>query len=174
MNDLKEVLNSYLYFGVIFAIFLVILAFFILFVSGKKKRKSYYLFGLLLDFDNKQIFALSLIVINFLLLVYTLLFKIKLSISFILVSLFLILLAYAVLKNAKYMLINGIINLVNLGYIYLANLVNTLRIEKTAGSYVLQILINILGVFFYLFTSLKFFRNIQGKEYRNEKSAWFN
>ena len=171
MSELKEVLNSYLYFGVVFAVFLVILAFVFLFANVKKKRKSFYLFGLLLDFNNRQIFALSLIIINFLLLAYTLLFKIKISISFILVSSFLILLAFALLKSAKYLLINGTINLINLGYIYLANLVNTLRLEKTAGSYILQILINILGVFFYLFTSLKFFRNIQRKEYSHEKSA---
>ncbi|MBR4230579.1 MAG: hypothetical protein IKR74_00245 [Bacilli bacterium] len=171
MNELREVLNSYLYFGVVFAVFLVFLAYVLLFVSGKKKRKSYYLFGLLLDFSNGQVLALSLIIINFLLLVYTLLFKIKLSISFALVSLLLILIAFAVIKSAKYLLINGTINLVNLGYIYLANLVNTLRLENTAGSYILQIMINVLGVLFYLFTSLKFFRNIQGKEYQNEKNS---
>ena len=170
MSELREVLNSYLYFGVVFAIFLVALAYLILFVSGKKKRKSFYLFGLLLDFNNKQIFALSLIIINFLLLVYTLIFKIKLSISFSLISLLLILISFAVLKKAGYLLINGTINVVNLGYIYLANLVNSLRLENTTGSYILQIMINVLGLLFYLFTSLKFFRNIQGKEYQNEKN----
>ena len=137
MNELREVLNSYLYFGVVFAVFLVALAFITVFVSGKKKRKSFYLFGLLLDFNNKQIFALSLIIINFLLLVYTLIFKIKLSISFSLISLLLILISFAVLKKAGYLLINGTINVVNLGYIYLANLVNSLRLENTTGSYIL-------------------------------------
>ena len=170
MNELREVLNSYLYFGVVFAVFLVALAFITVFVSGKKKRKSFYLFGLLLDFNNKQIFALSLIIINFLLLVYTLIFKIKLSISFSLISLLLILISFAVLKKAGYLLINGTINVVNLGYIYLANLVNSLRLENTTGSYILEIMINVLGLLFYLFTSLKFFRNIQGKEYQNEKN----
>lgn len=171
MKELKEVLNSYLYFGVVFAIFLVFLAYVILFVMGKQKRKSFYLFGLLLDFSNQQIFALSFIIINFLLLSYTLLFKIDLSVSFALVSTFLILMSYAIIKQWKYVLINGIINLVNVGYIYLANLINTLRLEKTTGSYILQILINILGILFYLFTSLKFFRNIQRKEYQNEKNT---
>ena len=172
MSELREVLNSYLYFGVVFAIFLVALAYLILFVSGKKKRKSYYLFGLLLDFNNRQILALSLIIINFLLLVYTLLFKIKLSLSFTLVSLFLILMSYAVLKKFQYVLLNGGINLINIGLIYLANLINTLRLENTGiWYYILQVLINAFGVTFYLFTSLKFFRNIQEKEYHSEKSA---
>lgn len=172
MSELKEVLNSYLYFGVVFAIFLVFLAYVILFISGKKKRKSYYLFGLLIDFDNKQILALSLIIINYLLLAYTLLFKVKLSVSFTLISLLLILISFAVIKRYPYVFINGIINLVNVGLIYLANLINTLRLENTGVSYyILQILINAFGVLFFTFTSIKFFRNIQGKEYHHEKSA---
>ena len=165
MNNLREVLNSYLYFGIVFAIFLVALAYVTLFVSRKRKRKSFYLFGLLLDFNNKQVLALSFLIINYLLLVYTLLFKIKLSLSFGLVSSFLVLSSFAVLKNAKYVLFNGGINLINIGLIYLANLINTLRLENTgAPYYILQVLINAFGFLFYSFTSLKFFRNIQGKD----------
>lgn len=172
MSELKEVLSSYLYFGVIFAIFLVILAYLILFVSSKKKRKSYYLFGLLIGFDNKQILALTLIIINYLLLVYTLLFKVKLSLSFGLVSLFLILLSFVFLKKYLFVLVNGGINLVNIGLIYLANQINTLRLDNPDQLYyLLQIAINVFGILFYTFTSLKFFRNIQEKEYHSEKSA---
>ncbi len=172
MSELKEVLNSYLYFGVVFAIFLVFLAYVILFISGKKKRKSYYLFGLLIDFNNEQILALSLIIINYLLLVYTLLFKVRLSAAFTLISLLSILVAFAIINRFSYVLINGVINLVNVGMIYLANLINTLRLENAGSSYyILQILINAFGVLFFTFTSIKFFRNIQGKEYQREKNS---
>ena len=171
MNNLREVLSSYLYFLVVFAVFLVFLVFFILFTGKKRKMKSFYLFGLLLDFNNKQVLALTFIIINYLLLVYTLLFKVPLSLAFGLISSLLILLSFGILKKAKYLLINGGINVINIGLIYLANLVNTLRTDNASTLYyILQILINAFGVLFYTFTSLKFFRNIQSKEFINEEN----
>jgi len=164
MNNLKEILNDYLYFAIIFAIFLVILVTMLLVMSKKGSKKSIYLSGLFMNYKNNEVFALSLILINFLLLVYTLIFKITLTTGYILISLFIIMLAYLILKNAKYLLINGVINGVNVALLYLANLVNTLRIENGNGVYLaLQIAMNVFGILFYIFTTFKFIRNIRGK-----------
>lgn len=164
MNNLKEILSDYLYFAIVFAVFLVILVFALLIMSKKGSRKSIYLSGLFMNYKNSEVFALSLILINFLLLVYTLVFKVKLTIGYILVSLFIIMLAYLILKGFKYVLINGAINGVNLGLLYLANLVDTLRVENVGGVYLaLQIAMNVFGILFYIFTTFKFIRNIRGK-----------
>lgn len=164
MNNLKEILNNYLYFAIIFAIFLVILVIVLLVMSKKGTKKSIYLSGLFMNYSNVQVFALSLILINFLLLVYTLIFKLELTKGYILISLFMIMLAFGILKNAKNLLINGLINGVNLGLLYLANLVNVLRIEQGNSMYlVLQIAMNIFGILFYIFTTCKFIKNIRGK-----------
>ena len=164
MSSLKEILHNYLYLGIIFAIFLIFLVIFVLLTSKKKGKKNIYLTGLLIDMDNKQIFALALILINFLLLIYTLIFKINLTTSLILVSIFIILLAFIINNKAKYMLINGTINLVNISIIYLANLVNTLRVDNTGFTYLLlQIVLNIFGILFYIFTTFKFIKNLKGE-----------
>lgn len=164
MNNLKEILNNYLYFAIIFALFLVALVITLLVMSKKGTKKSIYLSGLFMNYSNVQTFSLSLILINFLLLIYTLIFKLELTKGYILISLFIILLAFGILKNAKHLLINGIINGVNLGLLYLANLVNVLRVEQGGGVYLaLQIAMNIFGILFYIFTTFKFVKNIRGK-----------
>ena len=165
MSDLKEILHNYLYFGVVFAIFLIALVVFVLLTNRKQSKKNIYLTGFLIDMNNKQIFAISLILINFLLLCYTLIFKINLTSSLILISTFIILLSFIINHKAKYMFINGIINCVNISLIYLANLVNSLKISNNGYLYlVLQIVMNIFGLLFYLFTTIKFIKNIKGEK----------
>lgn len=170
MNNLREILQSYLFFGVIFAIFLVILVILILFLNKKGSSKSVYLYGLLMDFNNKQIFALTLILMNFLLMIYTLVMKINLTIAYGIISMLLILISFLIIKRYKYMLINGGVNLINIALIYFANLVNVLRVDNSSNLYlILQILVNIFGLLFYLFSTFKFINNIRGKELENEK-----
>ncbi|MBQ6840939.1 MAG: hypothetical protein IJO63_02335 [Bacilli bacterium] len=164
MNSLKDILSNYLYFAIVFAVFLVALVITLLIMSKKGSKKSIYLSGLFMNYTNKQTMALTLIILNFLLLGYTLILKIDLTMAFILVSLFMIILAFAILKNAKYLLINSFINGVNIALIYLANLVNVLRIEHGDFSYlILQIAMNVFAILFYIFTTFKFIKNIRGK-----------
>ncbi|MBE6148985.1 MAG: hypothetical protein E7167_05850 [Firmicutes bacterium] len=164
MNSLKEILSNYLYFAIIFAIFLVTLVITLFVLSKKGSKKSVYLSGLFMNYSNAQTFALTLILLNFLLLVYTLIFKLELTMAFGLVSLLMIIISFSVLKNAKNLLINFGINIVNIALIYLANLTNTLRIEHGDFSYlILQIVLNIFAILFYIFTTCKFIKNIRGK-----------
>ena len=164
MSSLKEILNNYLYFGLIFGIFLIFLTIVLLVISKNKNKKNIYLTGLLIDMDNKQIMALSLILLNYLLLIYTLIFKVTLTISFALVSLFIILLSFIINMKAKHMLINGTINIVNISLIYLANLINTVRLDNLGFTYlILQIVMNIFGILFYTFTTIKFIKNLKGE-----------
>lgn len=164
MNNLKEILNNYLYFAIIFAVFLVALVITLLILNKKGSKKSIYLSGLFMNYSNMQTWALTLILINFLLLIYTLIFKLELTMAFALVCLSLIIISFALLKNAKNLLINFCINGVNIAIIYLANLVNTLRIENNNVSYlVLQIVLNVFAILFYTFTTCKFIKNIRGK-----------
>ncbi|MBE6155806.1 MAG: hypothetical protein E7164_03510 [Firmicutes bacterium] len=164
MNNLKEILSDYLYFAIIFALFLVALVITLLVLNKKGSKKSIYLSGLFMNYSNVQILSLTFIIINFLLLVYTLIFKVDLTRSLVLVCLLLIMLSFILLKKAKIMLINSVINGVNIGVIYLANLVNLLRLESNDFTYlILQIVMNIFAILFYLFTTCKFIKNIRGK-----------
>ena len=164
MNNLKEVLSNYLYFAIVFAVFLVILVITLLIMNKKGSKRSIYLSGLFMNYTDKQIFSLALILLNFLLITYTLVFKVDLSMALILVCLLMIITSFAILKNAKELLINTTINGVNISLIYLANLVNTLRIEHGDFTYlVLQIIMNVFAILFYILTTFKFIKNIRGK-----------
>lgn len=170
MNNIIEYLKSYLYFGVIFAIFLVILVIIILIWNKKGSSKSIYLYGLFMDYKNNQVLALTLILMNFLLMIYTLIMKINLTVAYSIISILLVLISFLVLKRYKYLLINSGINFINIGLIYFANLVNTLRIDNPGALYLtLQILVNVFGLFFYMFSTFKFILNIRGKELKHEK-----
>ena len=117
-----------------------------------------------MNYTDKQIFSLALILLNFLLITYTLIFKVNLSMALILVCLLMIITSFAILKNAKELLINTAVNGVNISLIYLANLVNTLRIEHGDFTYlILQIIMNVFAILFYIFTTFKFIKNIRGK-----------
>ena len=171
MTNLKDLLNNYGYFLIFFLIFLLIITIIILITNHKKAKGSIYLTGLFLDYTKEQTYTLSLIIINFLLLIYTLLFKINLTLSLSLISTSMIIIAFLIIKNYKYILINFIINLINIFVLYLANLVNILRINNANPGYlVLQIFTNIFGILFFLFTAIKFIKDNQIKGDTYEKN----
>lgn len=171
MTNLKEILQNYLFFGVIFAIFLVALVIFLLVFNNKEKKRSIFLYGLLMNMKNTEIFSLCLILINFLLLVYTLIMKIELTLSYAIISMVTIITAFAIIKKGKHLFINSIINMVNIALVYLANLVNTLRLDNPGTTYlILQIAMNVFGMFFYIFATLKFIKNIRNKGDINEEN----
>lgn len=161
-----ELLKKYLYFIVIFAVFLVFIIALTLFIKHKNKT-NYYLYGLLMNMKNNEIFALSLIALNFIFLSYILIFKIELNLAIILVSLILIITSFALVLKPKSLIIDLLINFVNLAVIYLANLINTLKLnqESTKIYLFLQIIINVFGLFFYIFTHLKFLKDIRKDSY---------
>ena len=123
-----ELLKKYLYFIVIFAVFLVFIIALTLFIKRKNKT-NYHLYGLLMNMKNNEIFALSLIALNFIFLSYILIFKIELNLAIILVSLILIITSFALVLKPKSLIIDLLINFVNLAVIYLANLINTLKLN---------------------------------------------
>lgn len=170
MDNLRMILEDYLYFAIIFAMFIIILFIIILVFNKKKTSKDIYLYGLLMDLNNFQIFSLTLILINFLIMIYTLIMKINITIAFCIISFLLILVSFIIIKKYKYALINSGVNIINIALIYFANLVNTLRIENTDKIYlILQIVVNIFGTLFYIFSTCKFINNIRGKGIINEK-----
>ena len=161
-----ELLKKYLYFIVIYAVFLVFIFSLTLFIKRKNKT-NYHLYGLLMNMKNNEIFALSLIALNFIFLSYILIFKIELNLAIILVSLILIITSFALVLKPKSLIIDLLINFVNLAVIYLANLINTLKLnqESTKIYLFLQIIINVFGLFFYIFTHLKFLKDIRKDSY---------
>lgn len=164
MTDLKEILSNYLYLIIIFAIFLVALLGIIVFFNQFSNKRRIHLYGLLMDLNNMQILALSLIIINFLLLAYVLVTKLSLSVAVAIVSFILIFLAFLLNKNYKYLVINSLMNLVSIGLVYLANLVNELRLASSSEMYfILQVLVNVFGLLFYLISAIKYIKNIRTK-----------
>ena len=107
-----ELLKKYLYFIVIFAVFLVFIIALTLFIKRKNKT-NYHLYGLLMNMKNNEIFALSLIALNFIFLSYILIFKIELNLAIILVSLILIITSFALVLKPKSLIIDLLINFVN-------------------------------------------------------------
>lgn len=165
MSSIREILQDYLLFVILFAIFLVVFVVFLLIVTRAKNKRKIYFYGFLLDLNNKQILAMSLIIINALFLIYTLVMKINLGVPIIIISMLMILTSYLIIGQYKYFLINGVINVVNIALIFLAGLINSLRLDSDSTLYyVLQVAMNVFGIFFYLFTALKFLKNIHKKE----------
>lgn len=164
-----ELIQKYLFFVIVFALFLVLIFALGLFLKNNKKS-NYAFYGTLMDLKNNEIFALALIIMNYLLLTYFLIFKIKFNISFAIISSLLIIISYLLVLKPSKLCINLVINLVNIAIIYLANLVDTLRIDNTNNIYFfLQIAVNLFGLFFYMFTSLKFVKDI--RKVKNEKES---
>lgn len=165
MTRIREILQNYLFFGVVFAIFLVVFVMFLLIVTHMKNKKRIYFYGLLVGLNNREIFSLSLIILNALFLMYTLVMKIELSMPIIFISMVMVLFSFLIINSPMHFIVNGGINIVNLALIYLAGLVNTLRVDNDSTAYyVLQIMMNVFGLLFYLFTALKFVKNIHKKE----------
>lgn len=164
-----KLFQKYLFFVIVFALFLVLIFALGLFLRNNKKS-NYAFYGTLMDLKNNEIFALALIIMNYLLLTYFLIFKIKFNIPFAIISVMLIIISYLLVLKPGKLCINLVINLVNIAIIYLANLVDTLRIDNTNNIYFfLQIAVNLFGLFFYMFTSLKFVKDI--RKVKNEKES---
>lgn len=171
MTNLKEILNNYLLLIVVFAVILVVIAAVILLFNKFSFKKKIYLYGLLMDLKNNEIFALTLIIVNFLLLCYVLIMKLPLSPAIAILSFLLVFIAFVLVKSFINILVNSVINGVSIGLIYLANLVNQLRLASNSKAYlVLQIGVNVFGLLFYIFTMIKFVRNIRYTGGKSEKN----
>lgn len=163
-----EFIQKYLFLVIVFSLFLVLI-FALYFIIKKQGKNNYNLYGMFLNLKNNEIFALSLIIINYLFLTYFLIFKLDFSIAFAVVSEILILLSFILVLKWKALFINLLINGVNVSTIYLANLINEIKLANTDNYiyFFLQVAINLFGLFFYMFTHLKFIKDI--RKVKNEK-----
>ncbi len=167
---MKELLQKYLFLLVIFALFIVFI-FALTLVIKNKKGSNYYLYGLLMNMKTNEIYALSLITMNFVFLSYVLIFKIKLNLPITLLSTLIIMVAFSLIVKPKKLIINLLINFINIALIFLANLINTLKLDNIDNNIYLflQIVINLFGLFFYIFTHLKFIKDIRKDAYGKDK-----
>lgn len=167
---MKELLQKYLFLLVIFALFIVFI-FALTLVIKNKKGSNYYLYGLLMNMRTNEIYTLSLIAMNFVFLSYVLIFKIKLNLPIALISTLIIIIAFSLIVKPKKLIINLLINFINIALIFLANLINTLKLDNINNNIYLflQIVINLFGLFFYIFTHLKFIKDIRKDAYGKNK-----
>ncbi len=167
---MKELLQKYLFLLVIFALFIVFI-FALTLVIKNKKGSNYYLYGLLMNMKTNEIYTLSLIAMNFVFLSYVLIFKIKLNLPIALISTLIIIIAFSLIVKPKKLIINLLINFINIALIFLANLINTLKLDNINNNIYLflQIVINLFGLFFYIFTHLKFIKDIRKDAYGKDK-----
>lgn len=167
---MKELLQKYLFLLVIFALFIVFI-FALTLVIKNKKGSNYYLYGLLMNMKTNEIYTLSLIAMNFVFLSYVLIFKIKLNLPIALISTLIIIIAFSLIVKPKKLIINLLINFINIALIFLANLINTLKLDNINNNIYLflQIVINLFGLFFYIFTHLKFIKDIRKDAYGKNK-----
>lgn len=167
---MKELLQKYLFLLVIFALFIVFI-FALTLVIKNKKGSNYYLYGLLMNMKTNEIYTLSLIAMNFVFLSYVLIFKIKLNLPIALISTLIIMIAFSLIVKPKKLIINLVINFINIALIFLANLINTLKLDNINNNIYLflQIVINLFGLFFYIFTHLKFIKDIRKDAYGKDK-----
>ncbi len=167
---MKELLQKYLFLLVIFALFIVFI-FALTLIIKNKKGSNYYLYGLLMNMKTNEIYTLSLITMNFVFLSYVLIFKIKLNLPIALISTLIIMVAFSLIVKPKKLIINLLINFINIALIFLANLINTLKLDNINNNIYLflQIVINLFGLFFYIFTHLKFIKDIRKDAYGKDK-----
>lgn len=167
---MKALLQKYLFLLVIFALFIVFI-FALTLIIKNKKGSNYYLYGLLMNMKTNEIYTLSLITMNFVFLSYVLIFKIKLNLPIALISTLIIMVAFSLIVKPKKLIINLLINFINIALIFLANLINTLKLDNINNNIYLflQIVINLFGLFFYIFTHLKFIKDIRKDAYGKDK-----
>ena len=79
--------------------------------------------------------------------------------------------AFSLIVKPKKLIINLLINFINIALIFLANLINTLKLDNINNNIYLflQIVINLFGLFFYIFTHLKFIKDIRKDAYGKDK-----
>ena len=163
--------QSYIFF-MSFALFAFVFIAILILLSRKKNNKlSRNLYGYFNKLNTKSIYALSLLFVNFFLLSFLLIMKINLNYFYIGISILLIVIAFILNNNAFSLIINTFINLINIAIVYLGSLVNVLRIDNNAPVfYILQIFMNVLGLLFFIFTTMKFMKNLNRKDKIDEKN----
>lgn len=166
MSDLVAGFKKYLFLIIIFAVFICIIFGYILFTTRKNGRKNIPMRGLLMDLTTGNIWALSLISINFIFLSFLLVFKYELSLGIIIISMLLVLVSFILCKNIKNIIVNTLINGISLGIIYLGLIVNGLELDSNVLHFILKVAMNAFGLIFYMFILGKYIRNICYKEKR--------
>lgn len=165
MENLKTILSNYLIFVIVFALCLVVIFSFTLYYGSKSSKKSIYLYGMFMDYKTPQVWALTLYIMQFLLLSFFLVTKKELSIGLIIICMLFTIIASILSKSFINVIINTLLEGVNLAIIYFGSLVNTLRLQVGNNKYLfLQIAIMFAGLLFYVFTSFIYIKNIRKKD----------
>ena len=165
MESLKVILSKYLIFVIVFALCLVAIFAFTLYFGSKSTKKSIYLYGMFMEYKTPQIWALTLFIMQFLLLGYSLATKADLTKDLIIVCLLLTIIASVLTKDIINIIINIALEAVNLAIIYFGSLVNTLRVQTSNNYLFLQIAIMFAGLLFYTFTTFIYIKNIRNLLY---------
>ena len=171
MNSLLLGFKKYLFLIIIFAVFICIAFSYIAFSTRKKGKKNVALRGLLMELNNKKIFALTLVCLNFILETFLLIFKYELNLGIIILSSLMVLIGFILCKNFKNIILNTLINGINLGVIYLGLIINHLEVGSNVLHFILKVAMNAFGLIFYMFILGKFIRNICYKE-KHKKNNW--
>ena len=170
MENLKAILSDYLIFVIVFALCLVGIICLALIYGSKSPKKSIYLYGMFIDYKNSHIWSLTLFIMQYLLLCYSLATKKELTLSLGIICMILIIIASILNKRILNIFINILIETVNLAIVYFGSLVDTLRNQAGETKYLfLQIAIMFAGLLFYTFTTFKFIKDIRRKDELNAK-----
>ena len=139
MESLKLILSKYLIFVIVFALCLVVIFAFTLYFGSKSTKKSIYLYGMFMEYKTSQIWSLTLFIMQFLLLGYSLATKSDLTKELIVVCMASTIIASVLSKNIMNIIINTALECVNLAIIYFGSLVNDLRLQTSNNYLFLQI-----------------------------------
>ena len=165
MENLRAILSNYLIFVIVFALCLVVIFAFAVYFGSKSTKKSIYLYGMFMDYKTSHIWALTLFIMQYLLLGYSLATKAELSLALIIICAVCTIVASILTKNVINILMNIVLESINLAVIYFGSLVNTLRLQVGNNKYLfLQIAIMFAGLLFYTFTTFIYIKNIRKKE----------
>jgi hypothetical protein len=171
MENLKTILSNYLIFVIVFALCLVVIFAFTLYYGSKSAKKSIYLYGMFMDYKTPQIWALTMFIMQFLLLGFFLITKKELSIGLIVICMLFTIIGSILSKSIINVIMNTILEAVNLAIIYFGSLVNTLRVQVGNNKYLfLQIAIMFAGLLFYVFTTFIYVKNIRKRDKINAKA----
>ena len=171
MENLRAILSNYLIFVIVFALCIVVIFGFTIYYGSQSTKKSVYLYGLFLDYSTMQTWSLTLFIIQYLLLCYSLATKAELGTALIVVCITLTIIGSVLTKNILNIIINILIEGVNLAIIYFGSLVNSLRLQAENEKYLfLQIAIMFAGLLFYTFTTFIYIKNIRKKDKVNAKA----
>lgn len=156
-----DVQNSLIFFLIVFFVSIIV-GILVSYFDKKNNSLHKYIRGYFGTMNQRHVISFSLLYLNFFFLCFSLLGKFRFSFIYVVISSILVFGSFGILRNRKKLIIDFLINLINISFLYLSYLVNILRTNSpNPSNFVLQVVFNLLSLFLFFLTTGVFFNDIK-------------